>query len=242
MNAIVMETVNNIENHLKKERKLNYGMLMGVKPGGFSRIVTQDRCYHVFYSADESKERVFVDVYPGITIEKAYRQMAHSYINEKTSGFKAGRVDIDEDTGEVRIRVETSIVSNPATVKDIRDMEHLAIHISDSFERKLDKLGHGVYFKDDDPDLMSASEKKMELLKKKLAQISGKQSSSMSLSDMLRVLESDNDDDGKTSNANATIKQLDTKCESIPEEDQTSTGEEPNSSVEFSTEEADDSS
>ena len=196
MNVIVKESEHNIRTHLKKERQAFFGMFMGPIPGGTCRIQTSDRSYRVDYIIDERIERFFVDAYPQIVCEKPYRQMMHAYVNEKTSGYKAGRVDIDDDNGEVRVRVEASIVDKPVSVKDIKDMEHLAIHICDGLEKRLDKIAHGVYFKEDDPELMSAAEKKLSSLKKRLAALrDDDEDSDDSLEELMKMLESDDDDE-----------------------------------------------
>lgn len=195
MNVIIKESERNVRTHLKKERQAFFGIFMGPIPGGTCRIQTSDRSYRVDYIIDEKIERFFVDAYPQIVCEKPYRQMMHAYVNEKTSGYKSGRVDIDDDNGEVRIRVEASIVDKPVSVKDIKDMEHLAIHICDGLEKRLDKMAHGVYFKEDDPNLMSATEKKLAELKNKLAALSDDDDFDASLEEIAKMMDSDNDEE-----------------------------------------------
>ena len=168
MKAIVRESLKSIETHLNNERQAQYGMNQGKILGGFCRVMTRDRSYFIEFIVDDKIERVYVDVYPQIVVEKPYRFMVHAYVNEKTSNYKSGRIDIDDDNGELKVRVEASIVDHAVSVKDIKDMEHLAVQISDGLERRLDKMAHGVPFRDDDPELMSDSEKKMANLKKKL--------------------------------------------------------------------------
>lgn len=195
MNTIVKESAHNVRTHLKKERQAFFGMFMGPIPGGTCRIQTSDRSYRVDYIIDEKIERFFVDAYPQIVCEKPYRQMMHAYVNEKTSGYKAGRVDIDDDNGEVRVRVEASIVDKPVSVKDIKDMEHLAIHICDGLEKRLDKMAHGVYFKEDDPELMSTAEKKFASLRKRLTALrDDDEDSDDSLEELMKMLESDDEE------------------------------------------------
>ena len=96
-----------------------------------------------------------------IIVEKSHRYEVHAYVNEKTSTYQDGRVDIDNENGELKIRVATSIVDHAVSEKDIEDMEHLAVRISDGLERRLDKMAHGVRFKEDDPDVMGECEKIM---------------------------------------------------------------------------------
>ena len=169
---IVSQSLTSIATHLDQERVSHYGMNQGWVKGGYCRVHTADRSYFIEFIVDGRIERVFVDVYPQIVVEKPYRHMVHAYVNEKTSGFRSGRVDIDSDTGELKIRVETSIVDRAVSVEDIKDMEMIAIHIADSLYRRLDKLAHGVFFHDDDPDVMSDAEKAAKDLDKKLRQVS----------------------------------------------------------------------
>ena len=161
MKTIARESLNNIESYLNKERKAFYGMFQGKIPGGYCRIMTPDRSYFIHYIVNEKLERVFVDVYPQIIVEKSHRYEVHAYVNEKTSTYQDGRVDIDNENGELKIRVATSIVDHAVSEKDIEDMEHLAVRISDGLERRLDKMAHGVRFKEDDPDVMGECEKIM---------------------------------------------------------------------------------
>ena len=163
---IVTKCQNTIKNYLEKERKFFFGMFLGDVPGGFCQIKTVDRSYFVNYIIDVKMERFYVDAYPQIVCEKPYRQMMHAFANQKTSTYKSGRVDIDEKNGEVRIRIETSIVEHAVSEKDLEDMEHLAIRVCDELERYLDKIAHGVYFKEDDPELMSAAEREIARMKK----------------------------------------------------------------------------
>ena len=156
MNAIVKASLNNIEAYLNKERKAFYGMFQGKILGGFCQIMTPDRSYFVQYIVNDKLERVFVDVYPQIIVEKPYRYEVHAYVNEKTSTYQDGRVDIDKVNGELKIRVATSIVDHAVSEKDIEDMEHLAVQISDGLERRLDKMAHGVRFREDDPEVMGS--------------------------------------------------------------------------------------
>ena len=190
--SIIQRTLSNIETHLKNERQALYGMFMGTIPGGTCQIHTSDRSYRIDYIIDEKIERFFVDAYPQIVCEGPYRQMMHAYVNEKTSSYKSGRIDIDEGTGEVKIRVESPLVDQPITVNTIKDMEHLSIHICDGLERRLDKMAHGVYFKEDDPELMSAVERKFASLKKSLSPL--EDDTDDSIDEFLEMLESDDDD------------------------------------------------
>lgn len=219
MNAIVKKSLNSIEAYLNKERKAFYGMFQGKVSGGYCRIMTRDRSYFVQFIIDEDIERVFVEVYPQITVEKAYRYMVHAYVNEKTSTFKAGRVDIDDDNGELKIRVETSIADHAVSEKDIEDMEHLAVHISDGLERRLDKMSHGVPFKEDDPELMSEREKQMNRMKKKL-EGSGDDDSSESdpFLELLKRISSMDDDDSDDDSDDEDVSEL---IESLDFEDKT---------------------
>ena len=227
MNAIVQESLKSIEKYLNDERQAFYGMFQGKVPGATCRVMTPDRSYFVQYIVDENIERVYVEVFPQITVEKPYRQMVHAYVNEKTSTYKSGRVDIDDDNGELKIRVETSIADHAVSVKDIKDMEHLAVHVSDGLERRLDKMAHGVYFREDDPDLMSDNEKKMTKLKKKLE---GSDASSKGSTDpfmeLLRTISSMEDDDNDESDEEDYVADSDglfSLQESIDFEDKTDT-------------------
>ena len=219
MNAIVKKSLNSIEAYLNNERKAFYGMFQGKVPGGYCRVMTHDRSYFVQFIIDEDIERVFVEVYPQIMVEKPYRYMVHAYVNEQTSTYKSGRVDIDDDNGELRIRVETSIADHAVSEKDIEDMEHLAVHISDGLERRLDKMAHGVLFKDDDPDLMSEREKRMARIKKKLEGADDDESfDSNPFLELLRRMSSTSDDD---SDDDSDEDDISTLLESIDFEDKT---------------------
>ena len=222
MNTIVKESERNVRAHLKKERQAFFGMFMGPIPGGTCRIQPSDRSYRVDYIIDEKIERFYVDVYPQIVCEKPYRHTMHSYVNQKTSGYKSGRVDIDDDNGEVRIRVEASIVDKPVSVKDIKDMEHLAIHICDELEKRLDKMAHGVYFKEDDPDLMSAAEKKLAELKNKLSALDDDEDFEASLEEIAKMMDSDNDeeteDDSAFTDETSDVDDEDDATEKVAEE------------------------
>ncbi len=154
MNTIAQECLNSIENYLSKERMAFYGLFMGVCPGAYCHIMTDERSYFIHYLIDEQLMRVFVDVYPQCICERPYRNMMHTYINRKTSTLKSGRVDIGID-GEIKIRLETSITDHPISGKDINDMENLAIQISNSIEKKIDRIAHGCYFEEDDFDIVS---------------------------------------------------------------------------------------
>lgn len=218
MNAIVERSLRSIETYLNKERQAFYGMFQGKIPGGWCRVMTRDRSYFVQFIIDEDIERVFVEVYPQIMVEKPYRYMVHAYVNEQTSTYKSGRVDIDDDNGELKIRVETSIADHAVTEKDIEDMEHLAVQISDGLERRLDKMAHGVPFKDDDPDLMSEREKRMARMKKKLEGADGEESSdSDHFMELLKRISSMSDDDSD----DESDDDISTLIESIDFEDKT---------------------
>lgn len=220
MNAIVERSLRSIETYLNKERQAFYGMFQGKIPGGWCRVMTKDRSYFVQFIIDEDIERVFIEVYPQIMVEKPYRYMVHAYVNEQTSTYKSGRVDIDDDNGELRIRVETSIADHAVSEKDIEDMEHLAVHISDGLERRLDKMAHGVPFKDDDPDLMSEREKRMARMKKKLEGAEGEESSdSDPFMELLKRISSMSDDDSDDDDSDDD--DISTLIESIDFEDKT---------------------
>lgn len=223
MNAIVERSLKSIETYLNKERQAFYGMFQGKIPGGCCRVMTRDRSYFVQFIIDEDIERVFVEVYPQIMVEKPYRYMVHAYVNEQTSTYKSGRVDIDDDNGELKIRVETSIADHAVSVKDIEDMEHLAVHISDGLERRLDKMAHGVPFKDDDPDLMSEREKRMAKIKKKLEGADDDDSSdSDPFMELLKRISSMSDDDSNDdSDDDSDDDDISTLIESIDFEDKT---------------------
>lgn len=152
--------VQGIMEHLRSKNRAFFGPLEGKYPGAFCRLAMRDRSYFVMYIVEEDLERVFVDVFPQCICERPYRQMMNAYVNNKTSGYKSGRVDVDDENGEVRIRTETSIVDHAVTAGDIDDMEKLAIHVSDCLERRLDKIAHGVFFNDDDPEVMSEAERR----------------------------------------------------------------------------------
>ena len=233
MKTIIKETESNIKTHLENERTALYGIFMGLIPGGFCRINTSDRSYHVEYIVDEKIKRFFVDAYPQIVCEQPYRHMMHAYVNEKTSGYKSGRVDIDDDNGEVRVRVEASIVDKPVSVKDIKDMEHLVIRICDSIEKRLDKMAHGVYFKEDDPDLMSAAEKKFASLKKRLSTLHDDEDSEASLEDLMNMLESD-DDDENSDDALADVTDNTDDNDGTAEDNTEEGGDEPDKSTDKS--------
>ena len=219
MNAIVERSLRSIETYLNKERQAFYGMFQGKIPGGWCRVMTKDRSYFIQFIVDEDIERVFIEVYPQIMVEKPYRYMVHAYVNEQTSTYKSGRVDIDDDNGELRIRVETSIADHAVSEKDIEDMEHLAVHISDGLERRLDKMAHGVPFKDDDPDLMSEREKRMARMKKKLEGADCDESSdSDPFMELLKRISSMSDDDSEDDSDDDDISTL---IESIDFEDKT---------------------
>ncbi len=158
MNEIVKECIDNIDAYLNAERDMFYGLFKGNYPGGFSHVIIKERAYFVHFLVDEYFERMFVDVYPQCICEKPYLNMMHAYVNKKTSSIKAGRIDIAMN-GQVKIRIETSIVERAASIKDIKDMEGLAIQISQSVEKRLDRIAHGVLFREDDPDVMSDIEK-----------------------------------------------------------------------------------
>ena len=220
MNASVDRSLRSIETYLNKERQAFYGMFQGKIPGGWCRVMTKDRSYFVQFIIDEDIERVFIEVYPQIMVEKPYRYMVHAYVNEQTSTYKSGRVDIDDDNGELRIRVETSIADHAVSEKDIEDMEHLAVHISDGLERRLDKMAHGVPFKDDDPDLMSEREKRMARMKKKLEGAEGEESSdSDPFMELLKRISSMSDDDSDDDDSDDD--DISTLIESIDFEDKT---------------------
>ena len=170
-------------------------MFMGLIPGGFCQIQTFDRSYCINYIIDESIDRFFVDVYPQIICEKPYMHMMHAYVNAKTSGYKAGRIDIDHTTGEVKVRVESSIADKSASVADIKAMESLAILICISHEKRLDKMAHGVYFDEDDPELMSAAERLLNSLEKRRAlHRDAIDESDDSIDELLKLEDSDEDD------------------------------------------------
>ena len=130
MNAIVKKSLNSIEAYLNKERKAFYGMFQGKVPGGYCRVMTRDRSYFVQFIIDEDIERVFVEVYPQIMVEKPYRYMVHAYVNEQTSTYKSGRVDIDDDNGELKIRVETSIADH-ATFHELAQEDDILSNLLD---------------------------------------------------------------------------------------------------------------
>lgn len=173
MKTTVTESLNNIETFMKKEHKGLWGMMQGEKPGAIAKILTLDRFYFMMIEVDENLDKVFLDIHPQCVCEKPYRQMANSFINAHTSTYKSGRIDVDESSGEVKIRIETQISDHPVSVQDLNDMEHLAVNISDGIERKLDKLCHGVWFDENDPELMGSMERKrkriMDGLKNALA-------------------------------------------------------------------------
>ncbi len=152
-----------LEKHLRKNRAGFYGMYMGAVAGGFCQVRINSHPYCVSYIIDEGLERFFVDVYPSVICEKPYRQMLHAYVNAKSSNLRSGRIDVDNDTGEVRVRTETSIVSRPVSEKDIFDMELLAIKICEDIQPKIEKLAHGVWFEEDDSD--SNDDRKKRLAK-----------------------------------------------------------------------------
>ena len=162
MSAITNEVLRNIELHLEVNRKAYYGTFKGDVLGAFCYLPTKTRAYFIQYIIDENIGRFFLDVYPQIVCEKPYYYMLSAYVNEKTSGYKSGRIDIDETNGEVKVRMESPIVGSAVTREDIKDMETIAISICDHIEKRLDKLAHGVYFKENDEDVMGEREKWLE--------------------------------------------------------------------------------
>lgn len=168
MKATVTESLKNIEAFMRKEHKGLWGMMQGSKPGAIAKILTQDRFYFMMVEVDEDLDKIFLDIHPQCVCEKPYRQMLHGYVNERTSTYKSGRIDVDENSGEVKIRIETQISDHQVSVKDLQDMEHLAVHISDGIERRLDKLCHGVWFSEDDPELVGGMERQRKKLMEKL--------------------------------------------------------------------------
>lgn len=174
MKATVIESLKNIETYMKKEHKGLGGMMQGNTSGTIAKILTKDRFYFMTIIVDDNLDKVFLDIHPQCVCEEPYRQMVHGYLNAHTSTYKSGRIDIDDDSGEVKIRMETQISDHPVSVADLKDMEHLAVNISDGLERRLDKLCHGVWFNEDNPELMGNMERqrkkmieKLERLKKK---------------------------------------------------------------------------
>ena len=116
---IFSDTLKALENYLRKEDRVYWGMLSGKVKGAISRILTEDRYYFVRYTVDDDMERFYVSIYPQIIAEKHYLRMLHAYVNSKTSDYKSGRVDVDNSTGEVKIVAESSIVSHPITESEI---------------------------------------------------------------------------------------------------------------------------
>ena len=203
-NEIIETTERNVKRHLESKRKAFFGMFLGEVRGGFCKIRTKSRSYHVDYIIDDKMERFFVDAYPQITCEKPYRYMMHAYVNEKTSTFKSGRIDIDEDNGEVKIRIESSFTDQAVSMSDIDDMEHVAIQLFDSLEKRLDRMAHGVYFNDDDPELMGAAERYLFDMKKRLSALDD--DSDESFDDLIESLKAgvgkgDGDDDSPSGDA-----------------------------------------
>lgn len=171
MKTTGIESLKNIEVFMKKEHKGLWGMMQGNTSGAIAKILTKDRFYFMTIIVDDDLDKVFLDIHPQSVCEEPYRQMVHGYLNAHTSTYKSGRIDIDDDSGEVKIRMETQISDHPVSVADLKDMEYLAVNISDGLERRLDKLCHGVWFNEDDPELMGNMErqrkKMIERLKKK---------------------------------------------------------------------------
>ncbi len=224
MSTIVNKSINAIEQHMKNERQAFFGLFQGECPGGFCRIHTANRHYFVHYILDEKLERFFVDIYPQCVCEKPYLFMSHYYANKKNSSYKSGRIDIDDDCGEVRIRVETSIVEHSVEVKDIKDMEHLAIRIADEIERRFDRLGHGIYFEEDDPAVMGEMEKKMMALMKKMEGKSSADAASDSsdFDDIMDMLDFDDDsdeNDGDNADDSTSAETTDDKAEESDDAD-----------------------
>ena len=65
-------------------------------------------------------------------------------------------------------------------------MEHLAICVCEGLEKRLEKLAHGIYFNEDDPDVISTSEK----IKKSLSSIGHESKPGRSFEDFLKMLDS----------------------------------------------------
>lgn len=164
---IFSDTLRALENYLRKEDRVYWGMLSGKVKGAISRILTEDRYYFVRYTVDDDMERFYVSIYPQIICEKHYLRMLHAYVNSKTSDYKSGRVDVDNITGEVKIVAESSIVSHPITESEIDDLEHLAVHIAEELNMRLSRLAHGILIDESDPEIWGPAERKMDELKKK---------------------------------------------------------------------------
>lgn len=223
MKATVTESLKNIEIFMKKEHKGFWGMMQGNKPGAIAKILTSDRFYFMVIEVDENLDKVFLDIHPQCVCEKPYRQMLHGYVNKRTSTYKSGRIDVDENSGEVKIRIETQISDHPVSAKDLNDMEHLAVNISDGIERRLDKLCHGVWFSDDDPELMGG----MERQRKKLMDKLGKKIShpeddddSDDDEDTFDIDPEDDDEDSEDSELPSSFEELMRMISSMTDEDE----------------------
>lgn len=205
MKSTVIESLENIETFMKNEHNGFWGMMRGNTPGAIAKILTKDRFYFLTIIVDDNLDKVFLDVHPQCVCEKPYRQTVHGYINSHTSTYKSGRIDIDNDSGEVKIRVETQISDHPVSSADLKDMELLAIHISDRIERRLDKLCHGVWFSEDDPDVMGGLErqhkKMIDKLKKDVSHFDNK-------SDDDDLIDADLDDGNNVDDADNDSKEF----------------------------------
>ena len=160
MRKSTQQTLDNIEKYLRKERNAFWGPLQGRVPGFYSRFVTEQRGFFVHYIAKEGIDRLFIDVFPQCVCEPKYRQAVNAYLNSKTSTLNSGRIDLNPDNGEINVRVETVMLDQAPSVAAIEDMEMLALRLADRFCRKIDRLCHGAEFDDEDPELMSAPDRK----------------------------------------------------------------------------------
>ena len=147
MKDIVKEkTLENIETYLKENYSEVYGMFQGRIMGGFAHVRTEKSAFFMELILDTKIERFYLDIYPPIRVEKPFRQMVHAYINEKTSTFKSGRIDIDPVNGEVKIRLVGPVVDTPISVETIDDIVSLGLYIAfGKHINDVEKLAHGLF-------------------------------------------------------------------------------------------------
>lgn len=168
MNDILRACKNNLQAYLKNKQRAGIFTTKNLH-GGFRFILTEDREYICEYTIDADIERFLLDLYPQIVCPQQHLNTTHMYVNRASSSWKSGRVDIDDSSGTIKIHTETSIVDCAVSIDVIEDLEKQAVMLSDSIEKRLEKLVNGLTFSEDDPDVLGSIETRLREIGKKIA-------------------------------------------------------------------------
>lgn len=121
------------------------------REGFFADIPTDDRTFNVFCFVDGKANVIYMEMYPGIHVEKPFIGQVASYIEKINGERKCASLRIHSN-GVLYCHCEQDIEYVAATDTTILNMEIKCMGLLEVYVNVLDKLAHGILLEPDESD------------------------------------------------------------------------------------------